>query len=934
MTSARERKKREWRNNSLRIGTWNTRAWNNKAQEIIIELSEKHIDICAVSETKKKGKGIVTYQDYIMFYSGVPKETRAKEGVGILLNKKYENSIDDYKFISERILMVSLRMTNMNTLYIFSIYAPEDCKPEREKESFYDTLHEYLNLVPPDKPVLILGDFNARIGNNIVPGIKQRFNEATLNDNGMLLTQFCSDNALRINNTFFEHKMQSKMTWRNTRGSESVIDYIVSNRSIHPSQILDVRSLNSADIGSDHSLVLCKLRLGLQKVGMRDGTVEERINYDLLEDESTRDLYQRRLENQTDLYPLTEERSVEENWETLKTNILRAAREALGTRKIQVPPKPRRHTPWFSKEIATLAQTKSNAFLQFKSKKTQEAYLLYKEVRNSVNFQIREIKRSYWEGYTKGLERDFYGQQRKVWGMIRNQKKESLEYIPINRISKEGWVKHFTLLYAGDPEELIFKKEETSVKLEVEWNEVISAIKKLRNRKSPGEDGITNELIKYEGPNARNATIILIRQIFQNCVIPSEWKTNTIIPIFKKGEKKNPENYRGINLLNTHLKLTTSIISDNILKMIQLQDEQQGFRRGRSCVDAIFIIRQISEKSLEFNRPAFFCFIDLEKAFDRIRLKHVLNILEKYNVPDSLICLIQNIYVDNYAKVKIDGKIEGMIPVQQGIRQGDSLSPLLFNIVMNEIIKDVRGMRGYSMGDNDVNIVCYADDVALVAEDEDSLQRLLYRFSLACTKFDLKISTKKTKSLTISKEPLRCKLQLYDQIIEQVLSFTYLGIQITSYQDLSDEVRHQTIKASRISGYLNDTVWSNKYLKTEPKVRIYKSVVRPVLTYAAETRSDTKKTARMLEVTEMKTLRRIAAKTMRDGVTNREIRERCGVQNITEWVSRRRREWNDHISRMSEDRLVRRVRDNRPVGWRSRGRPKKRWHDALAITGL
>ena len=102
-----------------------------------------------------------------------------------------------------------------------------------------------------------------------------------------------------------------------------------------------------------------------------------------------------------------------------------------------------------------------------------------------------------------------------------------------------------------------------------------------------------------------------------------------------------------------------------------------------------------------------------------------------------------------------------------------------------------------------------------------------YRFSLVCTKFDLKISSKKTKLLTILKEPLRCKLQLYNQIIEQVSSFTYLGIQITSYQDLCDEVRHQTLKASRISGYLNDFVWSNR----NGTQGIYKSVVRPVLTW-------------------------------------------------------------------------------------------------------
>jgi hypothetical protein len=82
----------------------------------------------------------------------------------------------------------------------------------------------------------------------------------------------------------------------------------------------------------------------------------------------------------------------------------------------------------------------------------------------------------------------------------------------------------------------------------------------LKNRKSPGEEGITNEIIKYGGPKLWHETIVLIKQIFRSSKIPVAWKTNIIIPILKKGERGNPENYRGINLLSTYLKLITAII--------------------------------------------------------------------------------------------------------------------------------------------------------------------------------------------------------------------------------------------------------------------------------------------------------------------------------------------------------------------------------------
>ena len=112
---------------------------------------------------------------------------------------------------------------------------------------------------------------------------------------------------------------------------------------------------------------------------------------------------------------------------------------------------------------------------------------------------------------------------------------------------------------------------------------------------------------------------------------------------------------------------------------------------------------------------------------------------------------------------------------------------------MTEIIKDLRDLQGYPLRDENVNTVCYADDATLIADNEVDLRRLLTRFSQSCTKFDLKRSSKKTKSLIISKEPLHCKLQVYNTAIEQVTSFNYLGVQITSSEDLTTEVKHQAI---------------------------------------------------------------------------------------------------------------------------------------------
>ena len=135
------------------------------------------------------------------------------------------------------------------------------------------------------------------------------------------------------------------------------------------------------------------------------------------------------------------------------------------------------------------------------------------------------------------------------------------------------------------------------------------------------------------------------------------------------------------------------------------------------------------------------------------------------------------------------------------------------------------------------------------------------------------------------------------------MSVPYLGIQIKSDKNLTLEVGQQALTASRISGCLNDTVWFNNFLRIEPKVCICKSVVRPILTYTAETRSDTAKTRQILETTEMKTLRRIMNKIRLDKIRNRDIPEKYEIQNVGDWVQRRKIEWNAYISKMNEDRL-------------------------------
>ena len=118
-------------------------------------------------------------------------------------------------------------------------------------------------------------------------------------------------------------------------------------------------------------------------------------------------------------------------------------------------------------------------------------------------------------------------------------------------------------------------------------------------------------------------------------------------------------------------------------------------------------------------------------------------------------------------------------------------------------------------------------------------------------------------------------------------------------------------------------------MSTECKVRIYKTNVRPVLTYASETTAETTCTQQLLRTTEMKTIRAIHPKTLKDKIRSDHLRHISGIQDIVKWTEDRRREWDAHVGRMEDNRLAKIARESRPRGVRSRGKPKKRWKECL-----
>ena len=150
-------------------------------------------------------------------------------------------------------------------------------------------------------------------------------------------------------------------------------------------------------------------------------------------------------------------------------------------------------------------------------------------------------------------------------------------------------------------------------------------------------------------------------------------------------------------------------------------EEQGGFRARGGCVDQVFTLRQVMEKAVEKRRELFVAFIDLEKAYDKVNRVKLWEALRQAQVGEGLLKAIQYLYVNCEAREKVGGKHTEWFEVKQGVRQGCTLSPWLFNVFLDTEAR-VGFEKGVRLGEENVDILLLADDMVLVADSEESLR--------------------------------------------------------------------------------------------------------------------------------------------------------------------------------------------------------------------
>ena len=273
----------------------------------------------------------------------------------------------------------------------------------------------------------------------------------------------------------------------------------------------------------------------------------------------------------------------------------------------------------------------------------------------------------------------------------------------------------------------------------------------------------------------------LYNVVFDSHTVPQDWRNGLIVPLFKEGDREVANNYRGITLLSIVGKLFASILEKRLSKWCEgnriFEQEQAGFRPGRTTVHQIFTLLEVIKKRKNKHRSTYCCFLDIRKAYDTVWREGLWKKLEAIGVHEKLMKVIVNTYTNVKSRVIVNDKLSDWFDIGIGLRQGCVLSPLLFLIFINDLIRELNDSNlGVDIGEGKLSNLAFADDIALVANSARDLQKLVKIAERYARKWNFAFNTKKCKVLVFNHKGAQPTVTLDNDRLDVVREYKYLGV--------------------------------------------------------------------------------------------------------------------------------------------------------------
>lgn len=595
-----------------------------------------------------------------------------------------------------------------------------------------------------------------------------------LDKEGRKLVELVEERGWEIFNGSIEGDREGEFTYTGGKGS-TVIDYIIGDRETREK----VKRMRVGDrIDSDHHplemWIEGKRRGGKRGRGKRGGGKKGRGIWN----EEGKKKFKEKIE----AWEGKEEEGIEEEWVGMEGRI----KEVLLEVEKEMEGGKMERSGWWDEECVKKKKVVRRKLREWRRNEGDgEEYRKEKREYKELCERKKKVENDRWERRAEEAKKES-----EVWEIINKERKwrrrvgEGIEMVE--------WKEYFMRLTGGVEEKVVRgrrrkggNEKEGDEEEEISVGEIKKMMKKIKDGKAAGIDGVPAEVWKYGGEKMEEWLWKFCNRVWKGEGWPEAWKEGLIVPILKKGEGERVEDYRGVTLMATAYKMYAMILAERLREEIEekglLADNQAGFRKGMGTIDNIYVLnylvnRQVGKKG----RKMVVMFVDLKAAFDSVDRGVLIEAMRGRGVREGLIRRVGEIMRETRSKVRVGGEVGEDFWTIRGVRQGCPLSPLLFNIVMADLEEELGKIRwgGVELEGRKWYSLVYADDVVLMAEDEDGMRSMLERLEGYLEGKKLELNTEKTKILRFRKGGGRLgkrKWRWKGKVIEEVKEYKYLG---------------------------------------------------------------------------------------------------------------------------------------------------------------
>ncbi len=454
-------------------------------------------------------------------------------------------------------------------------------------------------------------------------------------------------------------------------------------------------------------------------------------------------------------------------WEEIKWEVQRKSKEYCKRRAGQRKQREKELRHQLSELEKKLYTLKPEVIAQYKELKQEFEAIYDHKVKGAM---IRS--RAKWIAYGEKNNKYFYGMEKRnsasqAITQLRNEQDEEIED---PRKIQEAIYSYYEGLYrtqhGGDLDVNLLseflvgvnipklsKEDRFLLEQPLQIEECEKAMRQMVDGKSPGEDGLPVEFYKKFWPIIKGDLFEAYKAALeQGGFLCSQGRG--VIRLLPKPQKDLTllKNWRPITLLTVDYKILSKALANRIKEILPhiISEDQAGFMKGRYIGEHIRCILEVADQANLKNQNGLLVALDIEKAFDSVEIPFLLETLKMFGFSGSFIGWIRALYTDAYACVLNNGHMTQYFPLERGVRQGDPVSPYLFNIAMEVLalaIRNSTNIEGFNIQGHSFKLLQFADDTTVLLQNKESLlhlKQLLVRFGLLS---GLKINEDKTETI-------------------------------------------------------------------------------------------------------------------------------------------------------------------------------------------